>query len=331
MNSSVKQAQNDGATVADISAGLSYSVIKNAINKVIKINDPKLLGEAIVVQGGTFNNDAVLRCFEKLSEREVTRPNIAGPMGAFGAALIAKERYVTGGESTLITADSLTDFNFETSMDRCALCNNKCLLTINTFSDGRRFVSGNRCERGAGIERQDSHIPNLFDYKYKRLFAYESLTKEESSRGEIGIPRVLNMYENYPFWHTFFTELGYRVILSPRSSKKIYEEGLETIPSESVCYPAKLVHGHVMNLIRRGLKTIFYPSIAYETKEDENADNNFNCPVVTSYPETIKHNVDDHNPIFAARLAARKAIASINTRFIRINHIWFIICSISKR
>ncbi|MDA3847116.1 MAG: acyl-CoA dehydratase activase-related protein [Vallitaleaceae bacterium] len=293
MNSRVKQAQKEGATVGDISAGLSYSVIKNALQKVIKIRDPKEMGDKIIVQGGTFYNDAVLRAFEQISGREVVRPDIAGLMGAFGAALIAMERCQAHEKSTLLSADLLTEFHFEASMSRCELCNNKCLLTVNTFSDGRRSVSGNRCERGAGLERTDSHIPDLYNYKYKRLFAYTSLTKEEASRGEVGIPRVLNMYENYPFWHTFFTELGYRVILSPRSNKKLYEEGIETIPSESVCYPAKLVHGHVMNLIRKGQKFIFYPSVVNETKEDLSSDNNFNCPVVTSYPETIKHNVED--------------------------------------
>lgn len=294
MNSRVKQAQKEGAVVGDISAGLSYSVIKNALQKVIKIRDPKAMGDKIIVQGGTFYNDAVLRAFEKISGREVVRPEIAGIMGAYGAAIIAKERWQEGSTSTILSAKDMESFSFETSMDRCELCSNKCLLTISTFSGERRFVSGNRCERGAGLEvKTKDTIPNLYDEKYKRLFRYKSLKKTEAKRGELGIPRVLNMYENYPFWHTFFTELGYRVVLSPKSTKKIYEEGIETIPSESACYPAKIVHGHIMNLINRGVKTIFYPSVSYEEKEFEGADNHYNCPIVTSYPETIKHNTDE--------------------------------------
>ena len=293
MNSRVKQAQKEGATVGDISAGLSYSVIKNALQKVIKIRDPEQMGEKIIVQGGTFYNDAVLRAFELISEREVVRPNIAGIMGAFGAALISKERYSKGQETTLLKPQDLGELKTEVVMNRCELCGNHCLLTINQFSDGRKYISGNRCERGAGLESKNKDVPNLYDYKYKRLFAYKPLKKDKAHRGVVGIPRVLNLYENYPYWFTFFTELGYRVVLSPQSSKKIYEEGIETIPSESVCYPAKLVHGHVMNLIHRGVDFIFYPCVPYEMKERETADNHYNCPIVTSYPETIKHNVED--------------------------------------
>jgi len=292
MNSRVKQAQKEGATVGDISAGLSYSVIKNALQKVIKIRDPEEMGEKIIVQGGTFYNNAVLRAFERLVGREVVRPNIAGIMGAFGASLIAKERFEASKQPTLVQTQELESFSAETHMSRCHLCSNKCLLTINEFSDGRRFVSGNRCERGAGLEIKHSDMPNLYDYKYKRLFRYKALSKEEAYRGTVGLPRALNMYENYPLWHTFFTELGFRVILSPRSNKKVYEAGIETIPSESVCYPAKMVHGHIMNLIEKEVDFIFYPSIAYEEKEVAGADNHYNCPIVTSYPETIKHNVD---------------------------------------
>ena len=292
MNSRVKQAQKEGATVGDISAGLSYSVIKNALQKVIKIRDPKQMGEKIIVQGGTFYNDAVLRAFELISEREVVRPDIAGIMGAFGAALLSKEKCEADSVSGLLKQEELKDFEFEASMERCGLCGNHCLMTINQFSDGKRFVSGNRCERGAGEEKKNTDIPNLYDYKYKRLFAYQSLKEEDAPRGVVGIPRVLNLYENYPYWHTFFTKLSFRVVLSPQSSKKIFEEGMETIPSESVCYPAKLVHGHIMNLINRGIKFIFYPSIPYEEQEDERADNSYNCPIVTSYPETIKHNLE---------------------------------------
>lgn len=295
MNSKVKQAQKEGASVGDISAGLSYSVIKNALQKVIKIRDPKELGKNIIVQGGTFYNDAILRSFEKISGREAIRPDIAGLMGAFGAALIAKERYCEGYQTTLLKESDLDKFSVEIDMRRCGKCANNCLLTINKFSDGRTFVSGNRCERGAGKEIERNDIPNLFDYKYKRIFSYTPLKKEKAKRGVIGIPRVLNMYENYPFWFTFLTELGFRVELSARSSKKIYELGIETIPSESACYPAKLTHGHIVNLIRRGIKTIFYPCIAFEKKEFKGADNHYNCPIVTSYPEVIKNNIDEIN------------------------------------
>ncbi|WP_461205955.1 acyl-CoA dehydratase activase-related protein [Clostridium sp. DL1XJH146] len=291
MNSRVKQAQKEGASVGEISAGLSYSVIKNALQKVIKIRDPKQMGEKIIVQGGTFYNNAVLRAFEIISEREVIRPDIAGLMGAFGAALIAKERFAQGDNTTLLEKDELTEFKFSPVIDRCKLCANHCLLTTTNFSNGRKYVSGNRCERGAGKELTNKEIPNLYDYKMRRLFAYKPLKKEEAKRGVVGIPRVLNLYENYPYWFTFFTELGFRVELSPKSSKKIYEEGMETIPSESVCYPAKLVHGHIINLIKKGVPFIFYPCIPYEVKERTEANNNYNCPIVTSYPETIKNNV----------------------------------------
>ncbi|NTV90373.1 MAG: 2-hydroxyglutaryl-CoA dehydratase, partial [Clostridiales bacterium] len=292
MNSRVKQAQKEGASVGDISAGLSYSVIKNALFKVIKIRDPKELGSKIIVQGGTFYNDAVLRSFELISEREAVRPDIAGIMGAYGAAIIAAERYTEGVESTLLPLESLDSFKSDTLLERCGKCGNNCLLTINVFREGERFISGNRCERGAGADEKDVTVPNLFDFKYKLLFSYRPLEKKDAERGSIGIPRVLNFYENYPFWHTFFTALKFRVELSPRSSRKIYEMGMETMPSESVCYPAKLVHGHIMSLLDRGVETIFYPCIPYEKNEDPNADNNYNCPVVTSYSEVIRHNVD---------------------------------------
>jgi len=292
MNSRVKQSQKEGATVGDISAGLAYSVIKNALFKVIKIRDPKALGNKIIVQGGTFYNDAVLRAFELISEREAVRPDIAGIMGAFGAALIARDRNIEGHVSTILKAEELYGFRTEVDMRRCGKCANNCLLTVNRFNDGREYVSGNRCERGIGEEINKEHIPNLFDYKYKRLFRYVPLKKEEAHRGTVGIPRVLNLYENYPFWFTIFTELGFRVELSPRSSKNIYELGLETIPSESVCYPAKLTHGHIMSLVNKGLKFIFYPCIPNEHKEQAEANNNFNCPIVTSYPDVIKNNMD---------------------------------------
>lgn len=292
MNSRVKQAQKEGATVGDISAGLSYSVIKNALFKVIKIRNPEELGNKIIVQGGTFYNDAILRSFEIISGREAVRPDIAGLMGAFGAALIAKERYEEGSESKLLKPHELDNFNVDISMKRCNLCSNNCLLTVNRFSTGEEFISGNRCERGAGLELRKEKVPNLYDYKYRRIFGYTPLAREDASRGVIGIPRVLNMYENYPFWFTFFTALKFRVELSQRSSKKIYELGIETIPSESVCYPAKLTHGHIMDLVNRGIDLIFYPSIPYERQERDGADNHYNCPIVTSYSEVIKNNMD---------------------------------------
>ena len=293
MNSKVKQAQKEGATVADISAGLAYSVIKNALYKVIKVSDATELGRHIVVQGGTFYNDAVLRSFEKIADCEAIRPDIAGIMGAFGAALIARERYVEGAETTMLSIEKINKLQFTTTMAKCKGCTNNCRLTINRFTGGRQFISGNRCERGLGKEKNKEKIPNLFEYKNKLLFGYTPLEADEAERGEIGIPRVLNMYENYPFWFTFFTKLKYRVILTPASSHKMYELGIESIPSESECYPAKLAHGHVTWLIRQGIKEIFYPSIPYERKEFPDANNHYNCPIVTSYPENIKNNIDE--------------------------------------
>ena len=293
MNSKVKQAQKEGATVADISAGLAYSVIKNALYKVIKVSDATELGRHIVVQGGTFYNDAVLRSFEKIADCEAIRPDIAGIMGAFGAALIARERYVEGAETTMLSIEKINELQFTTTMAKCKGCTNNCRLTLNRFTGGRQFISGNRCERGLGKEKNKEKIPNLFEYKNKLLFGYTPLEADEAERGEIGIPRVLNMYENYPFWFTFFTKLKYRVILTPASSHKMYELGIESIPSESECYPAKLAHGHVTWLIRQGIKEIFYPSIPYERKEFPDANNHYNCPIVTSYPENIKNNIDE--------------------------------------
>lgn len=292
MNSRVKQAQKEGATVGDIAAGLSYSVIKNALYKVIKMRSAEEMGEKIIVQGGTFYSDAVLRCFELIAGRKAVRPDIAGIMGAFGAALIARERFEPTHESTVLPVDRLETFTFHTSMRRCNLCSNTCLLTINQFENGRRFISGNRCERGLGQEHSRTDLPNLYDYKYKRFFDYTPLRAEEAKRGVIGIPRVLNMYENYPFWFTFFTELGFRVEISPKSSKKIYELGMDTIPSETACYPAKLAHGHIMSLVQGGIKRIFYPCVMHEKKEFAEANNQFNCPIVISYAENIKHNME---------------------------------------
>ncbi|MCQ2495335.1 MAG: 2-hydroxyacyl-CoA dehydratase [Lachnospiraceae bacterium] len=292
MNSKVKQAQKEGATVADISSGLAYSVIKNALYKVIKVVDPADLGKNIVVQGGTFYNNAVLRALEKILNVETIRPDIAGIMGAFGAALIARKDY-EGQESTMLNIEQITALTFETSMSRCKGCTNTCMLTINKFSDGRRFISGNRCERGIGGEKNKENIPNLFEYKMDRVFGYTPLAEDKAKRGTVGIPRVLNMYENYPFWFTFFTKLGYRVVLSPYSSRKIYEMGIESIPSESECYPAKLVHGHIMWLLKEGCKFIFYPCVPYERVETADAGNHYNCPIVTSYGENIKNNVEE--------------------------------------
>ncbi len=347
MNSNVKQAQKEGASVAEISAGLAYSVIKNALYKVIKISDARDLGQHIVTQGGTFYNDAVLRAFEKTAGCEATRPDIAGIMGAFGAALIARERYnfklneffrdhseinasdviaakerayaaantadphtirepfedrEFGNEDLLenppkitgmLSIDEIINFGFTTSMSRCQGCNNHCVLTINHFSDGRQYISGNRCEKGLGKEKPTrENIPDMFKYKLSRMFGYRSLPAAEAPRGVVGIPRVLNMYENYPFWATFFKELGYRVVISPLSSRQIYELGMETIPSESECYPAKISHGHIEWLIEKGVKFIFYPCIPYERNESPNAGNHYNCPIVTSYPENIKNNMD---------------------------------------
>ncbi|MEG6616568.1 acyl-CoA dehydratase activase-related protein [Peptococcaceae bacterium 1198_IL3148] len=292
MNSKVKQAQKEGATVNDISAGISISVIKNALFKVIRLKTAEELGEKIVVQGGTFYNDTVLRALEQIIGKEVIRPDISGIMGAFGAALIARERYQAGYQTDLLQGEELKQLTTETTMRRCGLCGNNCLVTVKHFSNGGEFISGNRCERGEGKERVKSDIPNLYQYKYRRLFSYKPLAEEDAPRGTIGIPRVLNMYEDYPFWFTFFTELGYRVVLSGRSSKEIYELGMDTIPSESTCYPAKLVHGHVVDLINKGVKKIFHPCIPYNIPEDPEADNKFNCPIVTSYPETISANMD---------------------------------------
>ena len=292
MNSKVKQAQKEGAEVSDISAGLAYSVIKNALFKVIKVSDASELGKHIVVQGGTFYNDAVLRSFEMIAGCEAVRPDIAGIMGAFGAALIARERYVDCEGTTMLSIDDINALEYRTTMTKCKGCTNNCRLTISHFSGGRKFITGNRCERGLGKEKTANKLPNLFDYKMHRYFDYEPLSEEKAKRGVMGIPRVLNMYENYPFWHTFFTELGFRVILTPASTRKIYELGIESIPSESECYPAKLAHGHVQWLINQKVPHIFYPSIPYERQEFEDANNHYNCPIVTSYPENIKNNMD---------------------------------------
>ena len=318
MNSRVKQAQKEGASVGDISAGLSYSVIKNALFKVIKLRNAAGIGEKVIVQGGTFHNDAVLRAFELITGKEAVRPDISGLMGAFGAALLARDQWKNQGadahiRSNILPAEGLDALTVKLELSRCGKCANNCLLTVNRFNTPaagtRIFITGNRCERGAeiaetanaqskesrlktGKQKQDNDIPNLFDWKYKRMFSYKPLPETEAERGVIGIPRVLNLYENYPFWFTLLTELKFSVKLSPRSSRKLYELGLESIPSESVCYPGKISHGHIEALLKAGVTTIFYPCIPYETKEDPQANNHFNCPVVTSYPEVLKNNID---------------------------------------
>ena len=291
MNSNVKQAQKEGATVSDISAGLAYSVIKNALFKVIKLAGAGDLGKHIVVQGGTFYNHAVLRAFEKISGVEATCPDISGLMGAFGAALVARKNY-TGQESTMLSLDKMVALQYTSTSRRCGGCNNNCMLTINRFGGGRAHITGNRCEKGSGDSREGKKTPNMVEYKRERLFAYPPLEECAAPRGVIGIPRVLNIYENYPFWATFFKELGFRVELSPFSHRSIYELGMESIPSESECYPAKLAHGHVEWLIQKGIKTIFHPCVFFERKENPFAQNHFNCPIVISYPENIKNNVE---------------------------------------
>ena len=297
MNSKIKQSQKEGYSVGDISAGLSISVIKNAIQKVMKIRDPETLGDYIVVQGGTFYNDAVLRSFELIVGKEVVRPDIAGLMGAYGVALLSKEQYEANLDmeytSTLATLEEIDKLDIKVTHTRCNGCENHCQLTINRFNNGKTHISGNRCERGAGIVTGKSELPNLVKYKAERIFGYEPLPVEKAPRGVIGIPRVLNMYEDYPFWFTFFTKLGFRVIISEKSTRKTYEKGMESMPSESVCYPAKLSHGHVVSLINAGIKTIFYPCMPYSRKENKDADNKYNCPIVISYSEVIKNNVEE--------------------------------------
>ncbi len=290
MNSMVKQAQKEGASIGDIAAGLSYSVIKNALQKVIKVRDPKELGERIVVQGGTFYGDAILRCFEIISQKESIRPNLTGLMGALGAAIIAKERH-DKKSSNILNLDELNNLSYQSLEGKCGKCTNNCKLTINKFSDGTRFVTGNRCERAVGVEKRGGELPNMYRYKYNRTFDYEPLPIEEAPRGRVGIPRVLNIFANYPFWSEFFRTLGFSVVLSCESSRSVYEKGLTSIPSETACYPAKMVHGHVMDLIEKGLDFIFYPSVFYEKVEVTPTDNHFNCPVVIGYPELIKTNI----------------------------------------
>ena len=292
MNSSVKQAQKDGATIEDISAGLSLSVVKNALYKVIRASSPDELGKRIVVQGGTFLNDAVLRAFEQEMGVEVVRPNIAGLMGAYGAALYAKKKSKGKADSTLANTEALKNFVHEIKNTNCGLCNNNCRLTINSFGGGRKFIAGNRCERPI-TKRVPSNDMNMYSYKLKLLDSYKPV---EGVRGKLGIPMGLNMYELYPFWYRFFTELKFEVFKSPHSSRKLYQRGQQTIPSDTVCFPAKLMHGHVQTLIDRGAETIFYPCLTYNFDEHL-GDNHYNCPVVAYYPEVIKNNMKDINKV----------------------------------
>ncbi|MBI0149745.1 acyl-CoA dehydratase activase-related protein [Bifidobacterium sp. M0353] len=358
MNSSVKQAQKEGASPEDIAAGLCYSVVRNALYKVIKLRDANALGPVVVVQGGTFLNDAVLRAFELLTGRKVTRPNIAGLMGAYGAALTARmhcpqneevedivaasSHAVDGAKSvgstpttpnraptstqskvspvavnkiaskndqgfkttlpdlkvenghvvsSILAGDDLDNLSMTTTHDVCKLCQNHCKLTITEFEDGGRYVTGNRCERGGDKNRKRSDRPNLYDFKYKRAFAYRRLTPDKATRGDIGIPRVLNMYEDYPFWFTLLTSLGFRVMISGRSNHELFESGMESIASENICYPAKLVHGHIHSLVDKGIKTIFYPCVTYEQELVPDTDNHYNCPIVANYPVVIEANM----------------------------------------
>lgn len=349
MNSRVKQAQKEGASVGDIAAGLAISVIKNALFKVIKIRDPHDVGTKVIVQGGTFLNDAVLRAFERLSEVEAVRPDIAGNMGAYGAALLARDRYADAlqaaeyADAEALRETSSADAPESTAKDRrtsahdriseavdaplkptkpvvgsrilsleqietlapshktvrCKGCANSCLLTVNDFGvdetsgKHRRFITGNRCEKGIGLHDGSTDVPNLYEYKSTRLFSYQPLAAADAPRGSVGIPRALNMYENYPFWFTFFTKLGFRVVLSDPSTKKTYEAGIESMPSESVCYPAKLSHGHIMNLLDKHPDFIWMPCSKWERQEDEGAGNHFNCPIVASYPEALRLNIDE--------------------------------------
>ena len=294
MNSRVKQAQKEGATIGDVAAGLSYSVIKNALFKVIKLRDFDEIGKYCVVQGGTFMSDATLRAFELLTGRDVIRPDVAGCMGAYGAALLARDRAGEQGTSGLLSREEIDNLQVKHTNVHCGRCSNNCLLTVNDFGGGRRFITGNRCEKGAGGgKRAKNDAPNLFEYKNKLLFDRPVLDADEAPRGTVGIPRALNMYENYPFWHAFFTKLGFSIVLSDQTNGKTYEAGIESMPSESVCYPAKLSHGHIMNLIAKDPDFIWMPCIRWERKEDEGATNHYNCPIVMSYPQALELNVDE--------------------------------------
>ena len=286
MNSSVKQAQKDGASIGDISAGLSISVVKNAVYKVIRARSAADLGSHVVVQGGTFLNDAILRAFELETGRQVIRPAIAGLMGAYGAALYAMQRQPIHQPSKLLGPEEVADFMHTASLTNCEHCQNHCKITVNTFANGEKFISGNRCDRPLG-KAPDLSLANSYEYKLKKLFSYRS---RQPSRGKIGLPMGLNMYENLPFWFTLLNEMGFEVVLSGLSNKKLYTKGQYTISSDTVCYPAKLMHGHIEALLEKGVDTIFYPCMPYNFNEEQ-GDNHYNCPVVAYYPELLAANV----------------------------------------
>lgn len=288
MNSSVKQAQKDGASIENISAGLSISVVKNALYKVIRAASARQLGEHIVVQGGTFLNNAVLRAFEQEIGHDVVRPEMAGIMGAYGAALYAMEN--SNASSTILDQQGLANFKHEITMTTCNGCSNHCKLTINTFANGRRFISGNRCDKPTS-KKADGNRYDLYEYKLKLLDEYRtSDIPQERARGTIGIPMGLNMYELLPFWYTLFTRLGFNVVTSPNSSRSLYLSGQHTIPSDTVCFPAKLMHGHIEALLKENVDAIFYPCLSYNFNEGL-GDNHYNCPVVAYYPEVLEANV----------------------------------------
>lgn len=317
MNSSVKQAQKDGATIDNISAGLSMSVVKNAIYKVIRISDPSELGKNIVVQGGTFYNEAVLRAFEKELNVNVTRPNIAGLSGAYGACLHAKSLKLE--KSTILNKEEIKNFSYKSLSFNCNGCSNHCPLNVNTFSNGKKFISGNKCEKPLSKKVADDDL-NIYHFIQEKLMSYKPM--ENSKRGKIALPLVLNMYELFPFWYTFFTSLGFEVHNSGFSSAKLYVKGQQSIPSDTVCYPAKLVHGHIVKLIEEGYQTIFYPCMSYNINEGI-SDNNYNCPIVAYYPETIINNVEevkkinfirDYLPIANSKIFEKKIIEILNYR-----------------
>ncbi len=291
MNSSVKQAQSEAANTEDISAGLAVSVVKNALYKVIRAHDvTEEYGENILVQGGTFRNDAVLRAFERETGVEVTRPNIAGLMGAFGAAMLAKEAAAPNNHSTLLDHHALKTFEYDTKRAVCRKCENRCPLTVNIFGDGSKYISGNRCEKGGNLNVSYEELPNLYLYKYEKLLSYQP-DEDKEYRATVGLPLALNMYENIPFWQPFFDHLGVRVVYSERSSKRLYEKGQDTVPSDTVCYPAKLVHGHIESLFEKEPDFIFYPNMPFNFREKTHGDNYFNCPIVAYYPEVVDANM----------------------------------------
>jgi predicted CoA-substrate-specific enzyme activase len=306
MNSKVKQAQKEGFALENITAGLCYSIIKNALYKVLKVKSATDLGTHIMVQGGTFLNDAVLRVLEIIIGQKVTRPALPHLMGALGAAILAKEAWQPGFSSQIVSCYQLESFSYKTHTARCNKCANQCLLTISKFNGHSQHVTGYHCEKGAAQYINNKiNLPNLYDYKLKRLFEYyQPLAFDKAFRGTIGIPRVLNMYENYPFWFTFFSHLGFRVIISPPSGRSLYEMGMDTIASDTACYPAKLVHGHIKALVQQRVERIFYPCLPFELPEIKQADRSYNCPMIIAYPEVIKANVDElqtgqitfHNP-----------------------------------